>query len=209
MIRKSIALFLLGFIFSTTLTSCVPAPRRISVVADSMGYYNQSAIIGQIEASGDEVVYFSSAPGTTTWTNQNLISQIKSTNNNVIVVTFGLNETRYIRGDADATPHKTLTQVLSSWSYINNLAKEYNKCLVWTSTQTQWPLNTSPTIDIIRSLNSWIRNNVVEAAWQPVIDYNILHQGGTWVGPDGFHLDGNSWGPSAYGIKIKDGVETC
>ncbi len=191
------------------VTGCVPTPRKIAVVADSMGYYDQSVIISQIESNGDDVVYYSSTPGSTTWSNSNLITQIQSPNNTVIVVTFGLNETRYIRGDADAIPHKTLTEVLNSWTYIKNLANQYNKCLVWTTTQTAYPLNTSPTINIINSLNSWIRNNAIEAAWEPTVNYNVQYQNGSWLSPDGFHLKSGSWGPNAYGIKIREAVEYC
>lgn len=193
---------------SFIVSSCVPVPRKVAVVSDSMGYYDQSVIIAQIEANGDDVVHFSSIPGTTTWNNANLITQIKSPNNTVIVVTFGLNETRYIRGDVDAVPSKTLTQVLSSWTYVKNLAQQYNKCLVWTTTQTAYPLNTSPTVNIISSLNNWIRNNVLEAAWEPTVNYNVQYQNSSWLRPDGFHLLSNSWGPNAFGIKIREAINS-
>ena len=200
---------LIAMLLISGLTSaCVPAPSRVSIVADSMGYYNSTDIINQVEDDGDDVVYYSSTPGSTTWSNSNLITQIQSPNNTVIVVTFGLNETRYIRGDADAIPHKTLTEVLNSWTYIKNLANQYNKCLVWTTTQTAWPLNTSPTVNIINSLNSWIRNNAIEAAWEPTVNYNVQYQNGSWLSPDGFHLKSGSWGPNAFGIKIREAINS-
>ncbi len=201
---------LIAMLLISGLTSaCVPAPSRVSIVADSMGYYNSTDIINQVEDDGDSVVHYSSVTGTTTWNNPNLVNQIKSTNNDVVVVTFGLNETRYIRGDPDATPHKTLSQVLASWNSIKSLADQYDKCLVWVSTQTEQPLHTVPTVNIINSLNSWIRSNVVESVWEPTVNYNIKYQNATWVKDDGFHLEANSWGPSAYGVKIREAVNSC
>ncbi len=208
-IKKIVSSLMSILVYSFIISGCTPTYNKIAVVADSMGYYDQSVIISQIESNGDDVVYYSSTPGSTTWSNANLVTQIQSPNNTVIVVTFGLNETRYIRGDADAIPHKTLTQVLNDWTRIKNLANQYNKCLVWTTTQTAYPLNTSPTVNIISSLNNWIRNNVLEAAWEPTVNYNVQYQNSSWFSPDGFHLKSNSWGPNAFGIKIREAVENC
>lgn len=190
------------------MVSCINTPHNVAVVSDSMGYYDQSIIKSEITGSSSFTIsHYSSTPGTTTWTNQNLVNQIKSPNNDVVVVTFGLNETRYIRGDADALPHKTLTQVLTDWKRINDMAKTYKKCLVWTTTQTEWPLNTQPTLGIISSLNKWIRANAKPAEWQPTVDYNVKYQGASWVKPeDGFHLRAGSWGPHAFGKKIQEAI---
>ena len=186
-------------------------PRQVAVVADSMGFYDRGVIEAEIENSGEHVVKrFHSVPGATTWTHPNLTAELFASDVDTIVVTFGLNEVRYLRGDPDAQPQYTMSQVLASWNTVKTQAAQQNKCLVWANTQTATPLNTAPTVDYITSLNNWTAANTRVAQWRDPVNYNVQYQAGSWVKPeDGFHLRAGSWGPHAYGIAINEAVDRC
>lgn len=186
-------------------------PRQVAVVADSMGFYDRGVIEAEIENSGEHVVKrFHSVPGATTWSHPNLTPELFASDVNTIVVTFGLNETRYLRGDADAQPQRTLAQVLASWQTVKTQAAQNGKCLVWVNTQTATPLNTYPTSYYIGQLNTWAANNVIVAQWRDPVNYNVNYQAGSWVKPeDGFHLRAGSWGPHAYGEVIRNALDVC
>ncbi len=186
-------------------------PRQIAVVADSMGFVDSAVIESYIENSGEHnVKRFHSVPGSTTWSHPNLTAELFASDVNAIVVTFGLNETRYLRGDADAQPQRTLAQVLASWNTVKTQAAQNGKCLVWVNTQTATPLNTYPTSYYIGQLNTWTANNTIVAQWRDPANYNVTNQAGSWVKPeDGFHLRAGSWGPHAYGEVIRNALDLC
>ena len=186
-------------------------PRQVAVVADSMGFYDRGVIEAEIENSGEHVVKrFHSVPGATTWSHPNLTPELFASDVNTIVVTFGLNETRYLRGDPDAQPQYTLPQVLASWNTVKTQAAQNGKCLVWVNMQTATPLDTWPTSYYIGQLNTWTASNAIVAQWRDPVDYNVNYQAGSWVKPeDGFHLRAGSWGPHAYGIVIRNALDLC
>lgn len=184
-------------------------PRQIAFVADSMGYYDQNVIRSGIEQNGDHVVRYHAVPGATTWSHPNLTAELFASDVDTIVVTFGLNEVRYLRGDADAQPQRTMPQVLASWNTVKTQAAQQGKCLVWVNTQTAWPLNTQPTVGYITQLNSWTAANTHVAQWRDPVNNNIWNNGGTWVSPDGFHPQTGSYGPHAWGSAIRDAVGAC
>ena len=185
-------------------------PRQIAFVADSMGYYDQNVIRSGIEQNGDHVVRYHAVPGATTWSHPNLTAELFASDVDTIVVTFGLNEVRYLRGDADAQPQRTMSQVLASWNTVKTQAAQQGKCLVWVNTQTAWPLNTQPTVGYITQLNSWTAANTHVAQWRDPVNYNVTAQGGSWLKPeDGFHLRAGSWGPHAYAEVIRNAVAAC
>ncbi len=186
-------------------------PRQVAVVADSMGFYDRGVIEAEIENSGEHVVKrFHSVPGATTWSHPNLTPELFASDVDTIVVTFGLNETRYLRGDADAQPQRTLAQVLASWNTVKTQAAQNGKRLVWVNTQTAPPLNTYPTSYYIGQLNTWTANNTIVAQWRDPVNYNVTNQAGSWLKPeDGFHLRAGSWGPHAYGEVIRNALDLC
>lgn len=186
-------------------------PRQVAVVADSMGFYDRGVIEAEIENSGEHVVKrFHSVPGATTWSHPNLTPELFASDVDTIVVTFGLNETRYLRGDADAQPQRTLAQVLASWNTVKTQAAQNGKRLVWVNTQTATPLNTFPTSYYIGQLNTWTANNTIVAQWRDPVNYNVTNQAGSWLKPeDGFHLRAGSWGPHAYGEVIRNALDLC
>lgn len=184
--------------------------REIAFVADSMGFYDQDVIQSEVEAAGDTVVRYHTTPGTTTWNNPHLTPELFAPDVDTIVVTFGLNEVRYLRGDADAQPQYTLPQVLASWNTVKTQASQQGKCLVWVNTQTASPLNTYPTSYYIGQLNTWTAANTHVAQWRDPVNQNIWYQNATWVRDvDGFHLEAGSWGPHAYGTVIREAVQGC
>lgn len=199
----------LWLLASCSMFACTP--RQVAVVADSMGFYDRAVIEAEIENSGEHVVKrFHSVPGATTWTHPNLTAELFASDVDTIVVTFGLNEVRYLRGDPDAQPQYTMSQVLASWNTVKTQAAQQNKCLVWANTQTATPLNTAPTVNYITSLNNWTAANTRVAQWRDPVNYNVQYQAGSWVKPeDGFHLRAGSWGPHAYGIAINEAVDRC
>ena len=186
-------------------------PRQVAVVADSMGFYDRGVIEAEIENSGEHVVKrFHSVPGATTWSHPNLTPELFASDVDTIVVTFGLNETRYLRGDPDAQPQYTLPQVLASLNTVRTQAAQQGKCLVWVNTQTATPLNTYPTSYYIGQLNTWTANNTIVAQWRDPVNYNVTNQAGSWLKPeDGFHLRAGSWGPHAYGEVIRNALDLC
>lgn len=202
--RLFLCLLAAGSMFACT-------PRQVAVVADSMGFYDRGVIEAEIENSGEHVVKrFHSVPGATTWSHPNLTPELFASDVNTIVVTFGLNETRYLRGDPDAQPQYTLPQVLASLNTVRTQAAQQGKCLVWVNTQTAPPLHTAPTVNYITALNSWTAANTRVAQWRDPVNYNVQYQAGSWVKPeDGFHLRAGSWGPHAYGIAINEAVDRC
>ena len=185
-------------------------PRQVAFVADSMGYVDKAVIEAEIESGDVNVVRYHSVPGATTWSHPDLTAELFAADVDTVVLTFGLNETRYLRGDADAQPQRTLAQVLASWNTVKTQAAQNGKCLVWVNTQTASPLNTWPTSYYIGQLNTWTANNVIVAQWRDPVNYNVTHQAGSWVKPeDGFHLRANSWGPHAYGVVIEKALDYC
>ena len=199
----------LWLLASCSMFACTP--RQVAVVADSMGFYDRAVIEAEIENSGEHVVKrFHSVPGATTWTHPNLTAELFASDVDTIVVTFGLNEVRYLRGDPDAQPQYTMSQVLASWNTVKTQAAQQNKCLVWVNTQTAPPLHTAPTVNYITALNSWTAAKTRVAQWRDPVNYNVQYQAGSWVKPeDGFHLRAGSWGPHAYGIAINEAVDRC
>jgi hypothetical protein len=185
-------------------------PRQVAFVADSMGYYDKAVIEAEIESGDHNVVRYHTVPGATTWSHPDLTAELFAPDVDTIVVTFGLNETRYLRGDADAQPQRTLAQVLASWNTVKTQAAQNGKCLVWVNTQTATPLNTYPTSYYIGRLNTWTANNTIVAQWRDPVNYNVTNQAGSWVKPeDGFHLRSGSWGPHAYGEVIRNALDLC
>ena len=185
-------------------------PKQVAFVADSMGFYDQTVIEAEIEAGDHNVVRYHTVPGATTWSHPNLTAELFASDVDTIVVTFGLNEVRYLRGDADAQPQRTLAQVLASWNTVKTQAAQQGKCLVWVNTQTAPPLHTAPIVNYITALNSWTAANTRVAQWRDPVNYNVQYQAGSWVKPeDGFHLRAGSWGPHAYGIAINEAVDRC
>ena len=184
--------------------------RTIAVVGDSMVFYDPDVIEAEVESAGDTVVRYHTNPGTTTWDNPHLTPELFAPDINTIVVTFGLNEVRYLRGDPDAQPQYTLPQVLGSWNTVKTQAAQNGKCLVWVNTQTASPLNTYPTSYYIGQLNTWTANNTIVAQWRDPVNYNVTNQAGSWLKPeDGFHLRAGSWGPHAYGEVIRNALDLC
>lgn len=184
--------------------------RRIAFVSDSMGFYDPAVIESQLEADGDTVVRYHTSPGTTAWNNPYLSAELFASDVDTIVVTFGLNEVRYLRGDWNAQPQYTLPQVYSSWNTVKQQAAANGKCLVWVNMQTAAPLNPGVTGYYIQQLNAWSAANVRVANWRDPVNNNIWFQGATWVKQDdGFHLRQGSWGPAAYGIVAREAVQGC
>jgi hypothetical protein len=99
-------------------------PRQVAFVADSMGYVDKAVIEAEIEANDHNVVRYHTVPGATTWSHPDLTAELFASDVDTIVVTFGLNETRYLRGDADAQPQRTLAQVLASWNTVKTQAAQ-------------------------------------------------------------------------------------
>ena len=199
---------LLVYLVLLFISGCTP--RQVAFVADSMGYVDKAVIEAEIESGDHNVVRYHTVPGATTWSHPNLTPELFASDVNAIVVTFGLNETRYLRGDADAKPQRTLAQVLASWNTVKTQAAQNGKCLVWVNTQTAPPLHTAPTVNYITALNSWTAANTRVAQWRDPVNYNVQYQAGSWVKPeDGFHLRAGSWGPHAYGIAINEAVDRC
>ena len=190
------------------IAGCAPAPRQIAVVADSMGTIDPTVVQQEIQADGDHIVRYHAVPGATTWTHPDITSELWASDVDTIVVDFGLNEVRYLRGDSPLT-QMTLSQVLASWNTVKNQAAQNGKCLVWVNTQTATPLHTYPTSYYIGQLNTWIANNTHAANWRDPVNNNIWNNGGTWVSPDGFHPQTGSYGPHAWGSAIRDAVGAC
>lgn len=204
---KRIVVLLVALVGAAGLSGC---NRAIAFVADSMGFYDQAVIESEMESAGDTVVRYHTDPGTTTWSNPHIAPELFASDVDTIVVTFGLNEVRYLRGDADAQPQRTLAQVLASWNTVKTQATQQGKCLVWVNTQTASPLNTYPTSYYIGQLNTWSEANTYVAQWRDPVNQNIWYQDATWVKPeDGFHLRAGSWGPAAYGIVAREAVQGC
>ncbi len=210
MLSRIFAIALLVAAILVTNTGCLPQYQKISFVSDSMGYYDQAVIKAEIEADGGDVVSYLATPYTTVWNNPNLVAQIKSPNNNIVVVTFGINEASALGWDGDRPASKTIQQVAAEWQAKKDLATQYGKCLVWVTTQNASPLNHSPLLERLQALNWWIRLNTVPAEWQPTVDYNINNHGATWVNQadGGFHPKAGTWGPHAYGIKIREAINS-
>jgi len=189
------------------IAGCAPAPR-VGVVADSMGSIDPPSVIAQIEAGGNTVTRYYAEPGTTTWTHSQITSVLFDPAIDVIVVTFGLNEVRAIRGDPDITP-QTMPVVLASWQTVADQAAANGKCLVWANMQTAAPLNTEPTVGIIASLNEWTAGHALVANWRDPVNANVWYYGGSWLQPDGFHPQAGTGGPSEYGTVIADAIDMC
>jgi hypothetical protein len=175
-----------------------------------MGYVDKAVIEAEIESGDHNVVRYHTVPGATTWSHPDLTAELFASDVDTIVVTFGLNETRYLRGDPDAQPQYTLPQVLASWNTVRTQAAQQGKCLVWVNTQTAPPLHTAPIVNYITALNSWTAANTRVAQWRDPVNYNVQYQAGSWVKPeDGFHLRAGSWGPHAYGEVIRNALDLC
>lgn len=186
-------------------------PRQIAVVADSMGFVDSAVIESYIENGGEHnVKRFHAVPGSTTWSHPNLTAELFASDVDTIVLTSGLNEVRYLRGDADAQPQRTLAQVLASWNTVKQQAAANGKCLVWVNMQTARPLHTWPTSYYISELNKWSAANTKVANWRDPVNDNIVNNGGSWVKPeDGFHLRAGTWAAPAYGTVINNALDGC